>query len=664
MSKIHTHPIYKDEYNNNVEFSIIEPNLIISKNIPKNEYNFDPIIYKLYELYEYLIIANPYENISLYYTHKLKVINELKNWSKFYNKKKNNIKNNIKIKNNKAIIYKNEIIPISSYNELSYNKYYELFQLFNYNKQFLLNMETAVVETFEIIGPDEIKNYIVYPVTDYLEIFSLFRKSIYNLNINDKFIFNYKIISWGEDISFKKIYNKFENNNNIRIKYNIINNFTKSENIKKSNKKRTQIYIREHNYYTINYCISESSRIHQLLIYFVHSLINLKIDGTIIIELQSLFTKPLIQLLYFVNLHFKKTIFFICNVGINTINNRYLLFTGFNGISKNNIYILFKLIDQLYEKDNSIGLHINDKKQYKYCKNYKFKSNHKEIFIQNLFNIKILPEFVNFINNANIFINKHLHKYIHYIFDIKNNLNNAINKEQYIYNILKQNLKRSIKWCEKYNISINLIKDSENFIINKKDILKLIFPFEKNIDFNKLKLTSIGKYSFSKNLDSELITQKIIENLENLPNSLIITDATSGNGGNVINFTKHFKFVNAIELNKLNFSILENNIKVYNRKNIKLHNINYLYIYRKLTQDIIFIDPPWGGINYKLKTNISLFLDDINICNLIDELKKYSKMIVLKVPINFNYIELFKIVKTNFIKIYQISNFIIIIIKF
>ena len=65
-------------------------------------------------------------------------------------------------------------------------------------------METAVVETFEIIGPDEIKNYIVYPVTDYLEIFSLFRKSIYNLNINDKFIFNYKIISWGEDISFKK----------------------------------------------------------------------------------------------------------------------------------------------------------------------------------------------------------------------------------------------------------------------------------------------------------------------------------------------------------------------------------------------------------------------------------------------------------------------------
>ena len=35
MSKNHTHPIYKDEYNNNVEFSIIEPNLIISKKYSK-----------------------------------------------------------------------------------------------------------------------------------------------------------------------------------------------------------------------------------------------------------------------------------------------------------------------------------------------------------------------------------------------------------------------------------------------------------------------------------------------------------------------------------------------------------------------------------------------------------------------------------------------------
>ena len=55
-----------------------------------------------------------------------------------------------------------------------------------------------------------------------------------------------------------------------------------------------------------------------------------------------------------------------------------------------------------------------------------------------------------------------------------------------------------------------------------------------------------------------------------------------------------------------------------------------------MKQDVIYIDPPWGGKNYKYKENINLYLSNIPIYTICNNLKGNFKYLVLKVPYNFN----------------------------
>ena len=55
-----------------------------------------------------------------------------------------------------------------------------------------------------------------------------------------------------------------------------------------------------------------------------------------------------------------------------------------------------------------------------------------------------------------------------------------------------------------------------------------------------------------------------------------------------------------------------------------------------IQQDLVFIDPPWGGSNYKIADNIILFLDGVNVLDIIDNIYHYTKFVALKVPNNMN----------------------------
>lgn len=112
----------------------------------------------------------------------------------------------------------------------------------------------------------------------------------------------------------------------------------------------------------------------------------------------------------------------------------------------------------------------------------------------------------------------------------------------------------------------------------------------------------------------------------------IITDATSGIGGNSMSFCKAFKKVNCVEINKLAYNVLIKNLN--NFKNVEFYNNNYLIIYSKITQDIIFIDPPWEK-NYKKKEKSDLLLDNTPINVIIENLYNNTKIIVLKAPLNY-----------------------------
>jgi len=172
--------------------------------------------------------------------------------------------------------------------------------------------------------------------------------------------------------------------------------------------------------------------------------------------------------------------------------------------------------------------------------------------------------------------------------------------------------------------------------------IKFYFPkLINDEDYNILQIDYIGKYSITIPKIAEIITD-IIYKLINTTD-IIITDCTSGVGGNIFSFSNKFKFVNAIEIDNNRYNMLENNIKVYGLTNVQTFNINCLDIIFSLQQDIVFIDPPWGGKEYKLESNIKLNLGNIPIECLTNMLlnNKVCKYVVLKLPINYdiNYIK-------------------------
>jgi len=211
----------------------------------------------------------------------------------------------------------------------------------------------------------------------------------------------------------------------------------------------------------------------------------------------------------------------------------------------------------------------------------------------------------------------------------------------------------------------------KNEILSDKDVYDLPdkilrFPKINNIipDYSLIRMSSTGKYSISRLEDSLLTTNEIINFYNNiiLKNSdknrdITITDATANAGGNTINFALNNLNVNSIELSTNEFYRLKNNIDLYKNftKNVKVFNNDCLdLIYnKKIYQDIIYFDPPWGGPSYKNYKNLGLSLDNKDIVDHIDNLleNKYCSLIVLKGPYNtfiknnkyLNYVIKFKL---------------------
>jgi 16S rRNA G966 N2-methylase RsmD len=126
---------------------------------------------------------------------------------------------------------------------------------------------------------------------------------------------------------------------------------------------------------------------------------------------------------------------------------------------------------------------------------------------------------------------------------------------------------------------------------------------------------------------------KIIKNYINP--DCILTDATAGIGGNAVYFIKEFKSVNLVEKDPEMFNFLIENTQGTNSKIINKYNCSYYNIKFMLKQDIVFIDPPWGK-NYKDLNKIDLFLDDINIMDIINSVYNFTRIVALKAPNNYN----------------------------
>lgn len=163
-------------------------------------------------------------------------------------------------------------------------------------------------------------------------------------------------------------------------------------------------------------------------------------------------------------------------------------------------------------------------------------------------------------------------------------------------------------------------------------------PPKKSSSYQNILYTPNGISYMTPRIDAELTTGIIIShcNEKNIKyNDIIITDATTGLGGNTLSFAKLFQHVNAIEKEYETYKILENNLREYGYSNVTLINDDFMNVYKSFHQHVIFIDPPWGGKNYMKHKQLRLKMSDIDIEYLCGLLR--NNIIVLKLPINYDF---------------------------
>jgi 16S rRNA G966 N2-methylase RsmD len=182
---------------------------------------------------------------------------------------------------------------------------------------------------------------------------------------------------------------------------------------------------------------------------------------------------------------------------------------------------------------------------------------------------------------------------------------------------------------------------------DKRDFLFRFIPIEKR---KQLKLDEEALYSVTDQYTADKISKEV---KKLFPDIQTITDATACIGGNTYSFSKYFETVHAIELDILKYEYLAYNLSVLETSNVTLWNGDSLSILPKLQQDIIFIDPPWGGPNYKEKKQIDLYLSDIELSEVCRMIKPYSKYIALKVPTNFDLDKFTERTNTYMVQVYK-----------
>jgi 16S rRNA G966 N2-methylase RsmD len=251
----------------------------------------------------------------------------------------------------------------------------------------------------------------------------------------------------------------------------------------------------------------------------------------------------------------------------------------------------------------------------------------------------------------------------------------------------KSNFKSESNMNDPWELAIN----DENFYLNNK--ISRIFPSINNsTDYSKIKIDDESFSFITIREIADMISKIICHHLlkYNLnPQKIKVADYTSGVGGNVLSFLKYFKYVYAIEISEKRADFLKNNIELYGYDNVEIINKCAIEFNSNdminLNLNVIFIDPPWGGSNYKSSDNLTLKLANVEIENLIiniadiflENYKKITninpkelynnynnKFIVIKLPKNYDIENFYNHVKKcNELKEYKISSYLYILNK-
>ncbi len=186
--------------------------------------------------------------------------------------------------------------------------------------------------------------------------------------------------------------------------------------------------------------------------------------------------------------------------------------------------------------------------------------------------------------------------------------------------------------------------------------LKRIFPEPPDKIYDNFMIDNEGMWSITHPDNAKIITDTIIEIMGT--KNLRIYDMMAGCGGNMISFIHNFSFVTGAEIDLNRFIMLKNNINKYNKINYTLifdSSLNHI----NDTHDVYFLDPPWGGPDYKKLSNCELYIQEKSLQEITKNIPK-NKLIILKVPYNYNV----SLYEKYILKKIIINNIIILFIRY
>lgn len=211
------------------------------------------------------------------------------------------------------------------------------------------------------------------------------------------------------------------------------------------------------------------------------------------------------------------------------------------------------------------------------------------------------------------------------------------------------NKQASHRWSKKKKTDEPMLRppsdrNPEEWATTRRDMLWKQTPVEirEQLQLDSVSLYSVTEDSIADRMSSVLATW--------LGPDAHITDATACVGGNTISFARRFAHVNAVELTHTRCDMLKHNADILDvGHKITVYEGDYIDLWSSLKQDAVFLDPPWGGPDYKRARKLDLYLGSINIATLAFTLLSWrshggeipkrpaAKLVALKLPYNYNF---------------------------
>jgi hypothetical protein len=157
---------------------------------------------------------------------------------------------------------------------------------------------------------------------------------------------------------------------------------------------------------------------------------------------------------------------------------------------------------------------------------------------------------------------------------------------------------------------------------------------------SNLRMDDVAAYSVTEVQSAETIT-RLLRGALPIDRSVAILDGMACVGGNTISFASAFDRVLSNEMNPRRYEMLEHNVRnVLKLENVTFFNQSILDLaFSRSDYQILFLDPEWGGPDYKDKVNLRLVISDEpleDFCLRVFQRCPHVSVVGLKLPVNYD----------------------------